>query len=1000
MASLIKKRPKTIFRKLLFQITLVVLLQAILFGALFFGLGVISKIDENAYNTLTERVVHEASDLEDEMVRRWSSFQFAEYAIISQVESILEQNDAAWSDIKKDPTLDMKITKAVAEDIILLLRRNAVTGAFLILDGPGMLNQNAWQYRTGFYVRDLDPDNSPIINSSDSDLLIERGPASISKSLDIPLDSRWRAGFYFSKDEQSDNEQFFSKPYRAALAGKTLNSKLYGYWSRFFSLSGDDGQVLTYSVPLIAPDGAVFGVLGIDLTQSYLLSYLDYNELYPDKSGTYILGTTQDGGKHINVVASSGVSYRSLLEQTSELIKTDVVYDNVVRLEIPGSGSSLLGSIKNLNLYSANSAHKQEQWVLIGAVNEDVLLAFPHQVRSLIFWAMAMAMVLGLLGATVISRKVTKPIITLVTQLKKSNPERAISLQKLDIAEIDQLTTSIEDLSCAVAESASKISKILAMTNARIGVFEHVKEAKVVFCSRFLMELTGWGSCGKEYCYLDAEEFYHHMEQLVLHREEGENNIYKLPSASENTWLQIHTVEEEGEILGTVMDVTQEMLQKHQLAYERDYDLLTNLYNRRGFQEHAQRLLQCPDKMKIAALAMWDMDNLKFINDTYGHNVGDDYIQAFSQCLRAFEHQQCITARRSGDEFYALIYGLNSKESAREIVSQICQEIRRTTILLPTGDLYRLRASCGMTWYPTDAILLEDLMRYADFAMYQVKHSHKGELQEFNRLLYENNALMLNGQEAFNSLIDQALIDYAMQPILCAKTGQIYGYEMLMRPRGHDFSSPRDVLRVASSQSQLCRVERLTWFGAMQTFVKCLENDTISPDTRVFINSISSCNLSTADMAAFERQFSSHLDQVVLEITQGDPSSESYLQEKFHTASRWNALVAIDDYGMNDNSEVLLSALSPHLVKIGMSMTRKIDTNLGHQKLLDGLVTSCRARGIQVVAEGVETQEEMTTLIRHGVDYLQGYYIALPSMPPMTPSKEVLEQIAAAQKSR
>jgi EAL domain-containing protein (putative c-di-GMP-specific phosphodiesterase class I) len=284
--------------------------------------------------------------------------------------------------------------------------------------------------------------------------------------------------------------------------------------------------------------------------------------------------------------------------------------------------------------------------------------------------------------------------------------------------------------------------------------------------------------------------------------------------------------------------------------------------------------------------------------------------------------------------------------------------------------------------------------------MYQAKHNRKGELEEFNRLLYEGNDVLLSGQEALNNLIDQSLIDYAMQPILCVKTGQVYGYEMLMRPRSRDFSGPRDVLRMAHSHAQLCRVERLTWFAAMQTFVNCVQIGTVPPDSRVFIHTIPNCSMGGTDITSFEEQFGQHLKQVVLQIPQqGGPTSEGFLRDKLQTASRWGAMVAIDDYGVNDTGETMLSALSPQMVKIGMSVIRGIESDQERQQMISAIIGFCRERGIEVVAEGVETREEMEALVACGVDYLQGYYISLPSMPPLMPGREILSQVWEAKES-
>ena len=116
--------------------------------------------------------------------------------------------------------------------------------------------------------------------------------------------------------------------------------------------------------------------------------------------------------------------------------------------------------------------------------------------------------------------------------------------------------------------------------------------------------------------------------------------------------VRLKMVENNGSLLGVLMDITQELAEKRRLEYERDYDLLTTLLNRRAFYDRVKRLFEHPQQMGIAALIMIDLDNLKYINDTYGHDCGDEYIRAAASVLRGVSSSQIITARMSGDEFF------------------------------------------------------------------------------------------------------------------------------------------------------------------------------------------------------------------------------------------------------------------------------------------------------------------------------------------------------------
>ena len=445
------KRTKTLFRKLLMQFTLAVLLQTVLFAAVFLASGILPRMEENAYSLLTQRTKSRADALINAMTQRWSRLGSAKNRIVDDVEKLLAEKKASWADLHVNASLNEQLITAVAPELITLLRSNGVTGSFIVLDGAGVPNHTAQEVRAGLYIRDLDPNNDAAYSFTGSDLLMERGLSSISKSLNIPLDSYWSAGFRFSKDGLLPNEQFYFQPFRAALQSDAPDDAAYGYWSPIFSLSGSDGQVITYSMPLVASDGAVFGVVGVDLTETHLLSMMGYGELWEDKKGSYCLAITEDGGQSYRPVLVSGISYRRYFGQASALLHGGNVSGQVIRLNDGDGQSAMLANVENLRLYNANTPFAGQQWVLIGMVEENALLSFSAQVTRMVGWALSLAFLMGLAGSAVSSRLITKPIILLASELKKSNPEKTVSLKKLNISEIDQLTDSIEELSSAVA---------------------------------------------------------------------------------------------------------------------------------------------------------------------------------------------------------------------------------------------------------------------------------------------------------------------------------------------------------------------------------------------------------------------------------------------------------------------------------------------------------------------------------------------------------------------
>lgn len=996
MGKKIPFRKKTIFKRLLIPLMAVMLVQAVLYSTIFLHGGILNQINNNTLDILNERVINRTQDVENEMVQRWSNLDQCEAEILSIIETTLAAEGASPAQIVQDARLNERIVSEAVPQLIYLLRRNAVTGAFLVLDGKGIEGETAQRSNAGFYIRDLDPVS---YSEGNGDLLAERGMPAIAKKMDIPLDTEWHAAFRFSQAGDQDAEQFYFKPLRAARASENKESKNFGYWSRRFSLGETDGAVITYSIPLILQDGSVVGVLGIDLTESYLQSQLRYDEIIGEKAGTYVLAIANGTDRSsFERVCSNGPAYKLHFGESSSLSTTKQEYSDIYRFVSPNNAKEVLfGSVQPLQLYNRNTPFEQDQWVLIGIVDRTHLWSFSYRTKTMVYICTLIALLLGVVGVLIASSLITKPITKLVSNLKRSDPNKAISLEKINIEEIDELTVSIENLSNAVAESASKMSRIIAMANIAVGVFEFKKNADKVFCSEGIFDILHWHPINEESGYVEKEEFQKHMDRMQRYKQDQQALIYRIPQGEQRfAWVQMTYLEEEEAVLGVLQDITKDMVEKQKIEFERDYDVLTNLYNRRAFLQKLSVLFEQKQLLGVAALIMWDLDNLKYINDTYGHDYGDRYIQALGECLVQFSGVQGIVARRSGDEFYVFVYGHKSKEEIRALTRQVWSIIEGKTLAAPNGGVLKIRVSAGIAWYPDDGKTSEDLIRYADFAMYTVKHSAKGYIQEFDHNSYEHNSLLVNGPEALNRLVEQQLVRYAFQPIVSADNGSVYGYEMLMRPTVDEFAFPHDVLRVARSQSKLYQIEKLTWNMCLKVFRSYQEAGKISEQAKIFINSIGSYIMNEADVQQLEDQYSEYLKRVVLEITESEPGIEEYSPKKVQIAKRWGAQVALDDYGSGYNSESVLIFLSPDLVKVDMSIIQGIDKDVDRQNMLDHLISYARSRGIKVLAEGVETQAEMQTVIARGVDYLQGYYIGKPAFEITPIPERVIKEIRQA----
>lgn len=981
------KNKNSIVRKLIIPMTSVVLVQVILFVTVIFSSGIIQILKDNSFNILSQNIESRNNYLQNEMLQHWSNVGESESVINSTILQTLESKGLNVKDLSNNEKLATQVVGEVSSDVIFMLRKNYVTGVFLILD-------NNAEEKTGVYFRDLDPNSNP---SDNSDLLMERGPASIAQNLNIPLDTWWDNKFIFDESNKSSPKEFFLKPINAAKENQNLSYKDLGYWSRPFSLSEKDIQVITYSIPLLDENNKPYGVLGIALSIKYLNSLLAYEEIDSNGKGVYILGVEDNNDMDFEQIVSAGPMINKILGDHRNIqLNSKEVYDSIYELKMHDSKKTSYACTKYFNLYNTNTPFENEKWALIGLVEKANLLYYSDRFTKLLAISLIISSLVGIVVAIIAGGRVTKPIINLAKDVKRSNPREPLELKEINIYEIDELSSAIVALSTNVADSASKLSQIINLFNMPIGAFEYKKGQKSVLCTETFFNVIGIEDFDKYDTDIDIKSFDKIIEKIISQKENLSDDIYRIERKNKKAiWIKLKILNEESRILGVVSDVTQEILEKQKIEYDRDYDSLTDILNRRAFHNIVRAKIE-NDDLKIGAFIMWDLDNLKYVNDTYGHDCGDEYIRIASVELKKFEEYGGIVARRSGDEFYVFIYGYENKMDVREIVKKVHSNIENTALKLPNNRELKIRVSTGLAWYPEDAITFDDLAKYSDFAMYKIKRTIKGNISEFNKKEYNEDSFLLSSQENLNKLLDEELIEYAFQPIVSAKTGQIFAYEALMRSQLEDLRSPLDIIKLATADSRLYEIERITFFKALESFANNKEK---FKDAKLFINSIPNHSLSNEDSQKFEQLYGEHLDRLVIELLENEKSNGENISKKRNLIEKWNAQLAIDDFGSGYNNEAVLLAITPDFVKIDMGIVRGIDKDINRQQISRNLISYASQRKIKIIAEGVETREELEKLIEFGVDYIQGYYFSKPEfIPPEIGDKLVKEVLEINEK--
>ena len=477
-------------------------------------------------------------------------------------------------------------------------------------------------------------------------------------------------------------------------------------------------------------------------------------------------------------------------------------------------------------------------------------------------------------------------------------------------------------------------------------------------------------------------------KNLIARTMEDGSTIYTMPQKDGKVrYLRSSTTQDGDRLVGLLEDVTVSTLEKKQIERERDSDILTKLYGRQGFRREAEELFAQPEVMKHAALVMIDLDNLKTTNDRFGHNFGDLYIQTAARCFQDNTPERTLCARMGGDEFLILFYGFDDRETIRECLDKLYRAIGEVDFILPDGQNMGLSASGGYAWYPEDTNNLSVLIKYADFAMYQVKRTGKGRLREFDHKAWEQQMSEDQSRIEFHQMMDARKLTYHYQPIFCACDGEVYGYEALMRVDTPGLRNPELVLQIAREEGLMGEIEKLTMFMASERYVELLGQGAVSPEARLFLNSIANQDMTEEDEREYHERFAAIQDRVVVEITETE-NLEMDLIRKKSRAEGFRGIFALDDYGSGYNSELNLLTLHPHYVKVDVTIVRDVDVDENKQQIVKNIVEYAHTRDMKIIAEGIETGAELKKLLELNVDLLQGFFLARPGAVPPALSED------------
>lgn len=492
---------------------------------------------------------------------------------------------------------------------------------------------------------------------------------------------------------------------------------------------------------------------------------------------------------------------------------------------------------------------------------------------------------------------------------------------------------------------------------------------------------------------LHGEDFYQEMWAGLQEQGYWQGEIWNRRKNGEvyAEWLTITAIRSaEGEILqfaanfSDITDRKRKEEQIHSLAY---YDDLTGLANRRLLLDRLELALAAAKQHhhKMAVLFL-DLDLFKRINDTLGHQAGDEVLKTIARRLEANINKGDSVARLGGDEFTVLVPEVENlsllEAEASRLIAAIIEPltIMQNTLVVST--------SIGISVYPDDGDTAESLLKHADTAMYRAKESGRNSYCFYNAMMGERNYTDLALEHGLRKALDAQTLYLAYQPKIDAANGQWVGMEALLRWQDPDLGavSPAEFIPLAE---RLGLIETLgEWVIDQVCQQLVIWQQLVSRPPPVSIN-VSARQL--VDMQFAQRLFARleyyalEADLIELELTESclALTEEDIQHQLLQDLDAGGVKISIDDFGTGYSSLSYLRKLPISTIKIDASFVRELPGNQEDGQLVRAIIGMAQALGLQLVAEGVETQEQALFLQSLGSSVCQGFGLARPSTPEM-----------------
>ncbi|WP_291647891.1 bifunctional diguanylate cyclase/phosphodiesterase [Clostridium sp.] len=449
-------------------------------------------------------------------------------------------------------------------------------------------------------------------------------------------------------------------------------------------------------------------------------------------------------------------------------------------------------------------------------------------------------------------------------------------------------------------------------------------------------------------------------------------------------WIQSKgkkTLERNGDLFihGALSDITDRKEREIEINYLSFNDEVTGIPNRRFFVREITNHINNHPNEKIAFIFL-DLDNFKYVNDTYGHDAGDLLLIEFTKIINNMKIKDSLFARYGGDEFIIVQYNIQGKNQIKYILDNIIKKLS-DPIIINDKEIF-CTLSIGVSVYPIDGGDMPILLKRADMAMYLAKVNGKNRYEFFDIKILEILNREFDIEKGLRVAVDNSEIKMLYQPKIKVDTEEVIGFESLVRWNSKSLGlvSPSEFIPIAESSGLIIPIGK---YIINESFRKCKELTLRTAKKFKMAINLSEVQIRDEDIVSFISEslkfYDLSAEYIEFEITESIIMKSA--EKNINTLEKLKGLgvsLALDDFGTGYSSLSYLRTLPIDVLKIDKSFIDGIVIEEKSEYIINSIVELSHYLSLLVVAEGVETKEQLDFLKKISCDVIQGYYFSKP----------------------